>query len=488
MNTLKDPNNKIPFTIINIPLFYIIFLFFTIQYSLFTVHCSLAQLYMGIPDIAGKPAGTMILRDYEAIGVNPANLGLKDNNRVSVGIGYFGGNLQSKVLNFDEIKNDVINLDILFTPNQKLVNSLLFSTPDALNFNANFTWMGASVNLNRLGGIAVSLRDRIGFHFTANKGFSDVLFNGVNSNIYSDPKIFSKKISDVFDGTNILFIHTRELNIAYGVRITNLFDDIAIYGGIGYRYIWGLGLVDFNISPDNFTAVSSLGSSNYQINKGAIDSFSISNPNYLKNIFNSAGRGSAFDIGGNIVFLNKLKFGLSFNDIGSITWNKNVLQASNSNMKKLDPDQKGLKSYNAIEQIGYLFNSDGLMDFTASNTFVYKLPGTYRMGVSFKPTNNFEIGADMVTPINKVDGYKDYTYYSLGAQFDIIRILKLNAGVLYNAESYWHVPFGLTLSTRGYFDIYLATDDVLTYLNRNKYPVYSAALCVFRFNIPKKVK
>ena len=476
MNLQKMINNKI---------FY--FLFINLLLYVLPFHSVKAQFDMGIPGVTGKPGGTTILRDYEAIGVNPSNLGWDDNKRISFGIANIDLGLHSKALSFNDIYRIILHVDSTLSSKSKVQYSKLFNTKDGLNLGSNITWAAFSVNLSRLGGISFSLRDRINFHFTANQAFADVLFNGVNAFTFNDPNIFSKPISQVYDGTDIRFLHTREFNIAYGVRITNLFDDFAIYGGIGYRYIWGLGLVDIHANGDNLTAVTSLSSSTFKINTGVIDSFKIKNPNYLKSVFNSGGQGSAFDIGGSIIYKKKLKIGMSLLDMGSIVWNKNTMVGVNSDMKPLDNSQQGLKSFNVFNQIGYLFDKSGLFQFQQVKSYTYSLPSKYRMGAGLKISKMFEVGADMIVPLKEVNGYKDYTYYSAGFFLNVFSLLKLNAGVSGNTNTGWYIPAGLTISTKGMFEIYIATNDVLSYLNRQKNPIYSFTFCALRFNIGKKI-
>ena len=458
-----------------------ILLFFSINVS--------AQLNLGMNSIAGKPAGTTILRDYESIGVNPSNLAWENNKRVSLGLLYLNIDLESKALNKKEILDIIKNFGNDFTDSDKSKYASLFNTKNGLNLSSNICWLNLSVNMNRIGGLAFNLRDRIVTHFSANKYFADILFNGSSSSYLKDSSLYKQPISIVFNGTDVHFEHLRELNVAYGVKITDLPGDIKIYGGIGYRYIWGLSYLNIKADNENLTAQSSLNGSDVYVSDSVIKSIKLSNA-YLsaKSIFNSPGNGSAIDIGVSAIILNKLKFGASIVNLGSISWNKETYEGKNINMKKLDSTLTGLNSFNVIDQIGYIFNQDGLMEFKKVSSFKTNLPAEMRVGAGIRFSKLLSVGADVVTQLSDVYSNKGESIYSAGAEFNLFNVIKLNSGVSGNIDMGWNIPLGITLSTAGFYEIYLATNDVLTYFDRTRNPLLSFAVCAIRINISKKEK
>jgi len=179
---------------------------------------------------------------------------------------------------------------------------------------------------------------------------------------------------------------------------------------------------------------------------------------------------------------------MSVLDLGTITWDKKTLKGINVNMKKLDSMKTGLNSFNLFDEAYYLFDSSGLLEFTEIPSFTTKLPSRFRAGAGVKLGKRLEFCADIVTPLNDINGYTDKTFISAGIMLDFLGIFKINAGYVTNKKIGNNIPVGLTFSTKGIYEIYLATNDILTFINHTKNPMLSFAFCSFRLNIPRKIK
>ena len=452
-------------------LFNIIFSIFTIIFS--TIMCSYShgQTDLGTSFVTGKPGATTILRDYEAIGVNPANLGYDDNNRFSLGLGDINLNLQSRGLNFKNIDTSFIkkhkdnkNNFTVAQANQilKLVNN------DGANLNTSVTLAALSLHLGRLGGISFSLRDRILTHFSNNK-FTEATLDSLFNNKKLPP------ISTELNSTNISMEYLREINVAYGFKLPQLIPTLNIYAGIGYRYVIGLQYI--NLKSENYitTAESTINGSNYNEDFKTL----MHVPLKSSDMFKGEGHGSAIDLGLNAVLLNKIRFGISVTNIGSVKWNS--MQKAVADSAKINAIQKNIESF------GDLFNQANL--FKSVPGFKTSLPSEFRIGAGIKFTRFLEIGADIAKPLNNPDGYNSQTIMSAGVQLNIFRMIKFNTGISGNTNIGWNIPLGITLSSSGFYDIYFATNDILTYLNKTKNPMLSMAICAFRINLPpKKIK
>ena len=425
---------------------------------------SSAQSDMGTSFVTGKPASTIILRDYEAIGVNPANLGLDDNNRFSLGLGTVNINFQSRGMDFKSLissgssNNNQSSSDL---SNQlfKLFNK------DGMNLNTSLTIAGISLHLGRLGGISLSMRDRVIAHISDdnfNQAAIDSLFNGDKS----------PPISSILNSTNITIEYLRELNIAYGFKLFHLLPEIDIYGGVGYRYIMGIGYVNLKYDNNSAFALTSINGSNY--NHNIINLLHV--PLKSADMFNTDGRGSAIDVAANVVFLKKIKVCMSVNNIGSIKWNS--MQQVNATNVRIDSLQKQVKTF------GDLFNQDNL--FKKVPGFTAQLPAECRLGAGIKLSRLLEIGADIAKPLNRTDDYNSQTIMSAGLQLNLFNTFKVNTGISGNQNIGWNVPLGITLSAHGFYDIYLATNDILTYLSKTRNPMVSFAICAIRINLPAK--
>jgi hypothetical protein len=464
--------------------FNIILIILTFFLSIIIFTYSKAQTDLGTSFITGKPGATIISRDYEAIGVNPANLGLDDNNRFSLGIGAVNFNLQAKGIKFKDLissfsdKNNTNNNnnEIINYSNNDNKNSIKISSPqvtqilnlinnEGINMNTGVTLAGMSLHLGRLGGIGISLRDRVIMHFSNNNLTEpnlDSLLNAKNA----------PPASWVINGTKANIEYLRELNVAYGVKLPHLLPLLDIYAGFGYRYIAGLGYVNLKSFNNSTILQTSINSSNYAEN--ITDLLHV--PLKSADIFNADGRGSAIDIAANAVLLKKIKFGIAVVNIGSVKWNS--VQQANLTNAGIDTLQKH------VNTLKDLFNQESL--FKNLPGFTTQLPAECRIGAGIKLTRFLEVGADIAKPLNNPYGYYSQTIMSAGLQLNLFKMFIVNTGISGNRNIGWNLPVGITISTHGFYDIYFATNDILTYVNKTKNPMFSFAVCAVRLNLPAR--
>lgn len=195
-----------------------------------------AQVDMGIPSVTGKGgAANGVAKDWECIGINPANLGWKSNHDFSMSGLIVGLSVQSRALDYAQLKNAITHPTDTFTKADKKLFADLFTCQDGLNMQINMDWLALSFKVPHLGGFAMNVRDRTFGHVTLNKNAADVLFNGVNAAVFKDTANFIKNISTLFDGTKISYMHYREMNLAYGTKLFGIggtpdSSKVSVYG------------------------------------------------------------------------------------------------------------------------------------------------------------------------------------------------------------------------------------------------------------------
>lgn len=449
-----------------------------------------AQIDMGVPSAAGKGgASTAMAKNWEAIGINPSNLGWNSNYKFSMSIGNVGLSAQSRALNFAELKHAMLHPSDTFTTAEKQNYAELFTNPEGFNMTANLTWLATSLYLPKLGGLAFNVRDRAYAHVGLNHNAADILFNGRNADIYSDSSVYTKNISDVFDGCNITYLHFREANLSYGRRIAKFGAEdgegnpaIQIFAGAGVKYIWGFANTNAKFSNGQITGQSSF-STNYSINYGNIQNFT---PQGAGSIFNNVGTGIGFDFGASAIVKNKIRFAAAVTDMGSITWTNNVLFGSDTTMPHLDSTNYGMNNWEMSSQSEFLFGDDGFMNYQPGADFKSSLPTRLRLGVGIALGKRIDLGADLVIPMNKTLYNLSNPYLAIGADIKIFEVLKLNAGISGSADLGWNVPMGITLGPLGFFEIGIATGDVLTFIDKSRNPNISVCMGFLRFNLANK--
>src|SRR4029077_5564617 len=116
--------------------------------------------------------------DWEAIEINPSNLGWENNHAFSLGILNVGINIQDNAMTIPEIKH--INFkDSTF---QKQAENW-FTTPGGFNISSEVNWFAFSLYVKKIGGFAINLTDKIYGHAFTNPTAASLLLEGENSAI-----------------------------------------------------------------------------------------------------------------------------------------------------------------------------------------------------------------------------------------------------------------------------------------------------------------
>lgn len=107
---------------------------------IFLLLCSVnaySQIDMGIPTVTGKGGtATAMVLNFECFGINPSNLGWRNNYKFSLTVANVGLSAQSRALNFATLKNAMLHPSDTFSQAEKDEYATLFATPDGFNFNA----------------------------------------------------------------------------------------------------------------------------------------------------------------------------------------------------------------------------------------------------------------------------------------------------------------------------------------------------------------
>jgi len=441
---------------------------------------SFAQINFGSTTAAALGgAVTATAKDWEAIEINPANLGWKSNQPFCLGIAGIALGLQDNGISYSELSQfEHHSFDSITAPERQQIYNAA-TAPGGMNINATITWAALSFSIPKIGGFGISLTDEIFFHAQFNQGAANAVINLLNSDtaevialIKQDPNIFANSPTSLLSGSNVGGYHFRELNIDYGRKIltiktrsggiggasyqsseyqdsakasNNVTYPIIIYGGIGVKPIWGLG--DYN------SAIT--GSENVEEGSYVYD-----DPNYTKqilsNTFTASGHGYGVDLGLSASY-KKWKLGVSAIDLGKITWQNNRFVNTAVQFPAADSATSILAN-----------NSKVLQYFTARGTgpnYTTQLPSRFRSGISYQPLRGWDLSADFVAPLNKVEGNLLAPYIAFGTHIRIAHAMSVSIGFANEKGFPNAVPVGVFLSLLGNFQVFAATDDLLAYLN-----------------------
>ena len=423
---------------------------------------------------------------YQAIGVNPANLGRLGQPKVSFTIGEIGVGVASRSLSKSFFERIIFERTERITPADKaeLLNAL--SNENAFNLNVDATTLGVAVSLpNGLGSIAISNRQRLSAHLALNRNAADVVINGKSAASLQPyyPTVGAAtlpppRLSEFLDGTAIQMAWTSEYNIAYGLRVLDK-PGFKLSAGAGYRYIQGIGIADIRAEGSELTAYSSL-SPVFSVDYGALvssPSFNYKNGSGLSPV----GSGHGADVGLSAEIGKVVQLSASLTDVGTMTWTGNVVTANNQQLQPTSAT--GIDTYDVLKEVLKQFDTDkqNIFEYQAQQKRTASLPAKLRLGVGFRLSSLFEAGVDFTAPLNKVSGNLTAPFVGLGVDFKPTNWLRLSSGVGGGAGYGASLPLGITLVT-SVWEAGVSSRDVTGYFSE-KAPYYSLGLGFLRFKI-----
>ncbi|MCC2546962.1 DUF5723 family protein [Hymenobacter sp. BT175] len=431
--------------------------------------------------------------DYQAIGINPGNLGRIGGAKVAFTVGEFGLGAGTQSLTRDQFRNFIYDYEKGLTRDDKLALAKAFTSDNALNANADATTFALAVAIPSLGTVAISNRQRIASHVALNQNAAEIMFLGKNAPIVTNnfnpdgtPKNVATlpQLSSALDGTALQLAWYNEYNIAYGNRVIDKPTFQLSVGG-GYRYIQGIGVVDVRIDGGAVEAYSAL-SPLFKINYGSLQTNpNASGFNYRTNAggLQPVGTGHGFDFGVAMEAGKALRLGLSLTDMGKMTWEGNLLTANDQKLRYLESE--GVNSYNFIKEAAQLFagGTESLFQYQAQSKRTASLPTKLRAGAGFRISEYFETGLDVTLPMNKVAGNLSSPFVGLGVDYKPTRWVRLSSGVTAGAGYSVSVPLGVTF-TAGPYEGGISTRD-LTGLLFTEHPYISMAAGFLRFKFGK---
>jgi hypothetical protein len=430
---------------------------------------------------------------YQAIGINPANLGRADGARVAFTIGEVGAGVGSQSLTRTQFDKLIFHSgDVLSAAERtELVNGL--TSDNTLQFNADVTAFALSVKLPAgLGGLAFSAHQRLNGRLAFNRNGADIVVNGRNAALirqYYDaagnPRSGSTppQLSAALDGTVMQLAATNEYNVSYGKEIISVPGALKLTAGVGYRYIQGVGVADARFSGSGgltaYTALSPVFGFSYSPSLQGNPSFNYQNGGELSPV----GTGHGFDLGLAAEIGKVVRVGASVTDLGTMNWKGNVLTVNDQQLRY--PQYDGTTDYNVVQGIIDQFADDNksLFTYQPAREYKAKLPAKLRLGGGVRISEYFEAGLDVTVPLNKVAGNLASTFVGAGLDFKPVRWLRLSSGVSGGAGYRASLPVGLTIVT-SVWEAGLSTRDVTGYFSE-KSPYVSGAFGVLRFKIGK---
>ncbi len=328
----------------------------------------------------------------DAIGVNPANLALRDYSKFSMKTliplpplsislttpisiekyNYFFGGV-------DDGHGNTVGRYLTQADKDEL-NQLLGESDLIFNFNMNY--LSFAININeRVGSFGFAFVDHFGTNLRLSKVFTDLIFSG----------LYPAKIYNLSD-MDIKLSYTRELSFSYGRKIADFDNNFLkdLYAGLGIKFIKGYYYLSTNKNNSHFVYDESTGivkgswdyeiyhafSPNFGINYGKDSISKVENGGFTFSP-DPAGSGMGFDIGLNANVNDQMRVAIALVNIGSIKWDKN--QATIKGIGDFE-----FEGYNSKEQLDSLSDKFKQVTSDLKSSFTTGLPTTLRFGISYQ--------------------------------------------------------------------------------------------------------
>jgi hypothetical protein len=485
---------------------HIIVLFFAFFYTF--SHFCFAQLEMSAFTATGRGgAATTFATDYQAIGVNPANLGVQRSFRdpmLTFGFLEFNASFFSEGMTRGELAQSVFEpTSNNFSYADKIAAKNKFADK-ANSLNVDFMLFGAAIQLKKYGGFAFSIRDKIQFYAKLNPLSANILFLGHNSDYFTNIELSdgtrlpnsssitpeqrektvagfidakdAKTYGEILNGSRFSMSWYREYNFSYGNKIYDSYNFTA-HAGVGFKLVKGIALIDVSaennqLKKDNIAVSKTLGIT-------ILDSVAVRDPNqqyegFVQNATNlnkflgaePIATGYGIDLGINLVIRRSLYLGAAVTNLGNVGWESNTFKLQNDKLETIEGG--GLNGYSILAASANTFKLAGAgaaLKLKGSERITEALPSVIRVGGSYEYFRTFHVGLDVIIPRNKAAGNLENPLVTLGGEYRLTRYIRLSTGVSIGGnQARPNVPAGIVFSLRKkWFEAGIATRDVISY-------------------------
>jgi hypothetical protein len=483
--------------------------FFTLCIS----YSALGQTEGSAFTLTGMGVATPFATDYQALGINPANLDLKKQyeRRTTFGFMETGLSLYSEVLSKSDIRKNLYreNMRDLSISEKKDLAIEFANSRNA--FDIDVTTFGVAVQTNKAGTFSFSTKERVDYYSKLGQQVADLMWLGYSSDYFDslvvanangtldtipnmadiDPEVLQRVVkgftalqnaqtlSQLIKGTEFRFSWIQEYNLGWGKRLIGK-ENFELHGGVGLKLIVGRGMTEILANGGETTVFGAL-SPVFGIDYSDI---SQGNPSAIPedaSKLKPVGMGFGFDLGATAVVREKFILSAAVTDIGSVNWSGNVYTLKDIDL--LEFQNGGMDNVDFVEQIEKLNGSDGILEWQGTSSRTTKLPSTMRAGFGFNNHKNIRAGVDIIAPLSDELGSLDKAVIAFGGEFSPIKHIHLQAGIVQGGNYGTKIPVGIYFTLgKGAYEFGVSSRDFVTFFRDND-PTLSMAFGFLRFRV-----
>lgn len=456
----------------------------------------------------GRAAATTFVTDYQAIGINPANLGWKwphEGKHVAFGLLEGTYAVHSDALTRNDFRDRVQNTDFRFTEAEREEAARTFANAGAMAM-ADLMWAGFCYANGQVGGLALQVRDRVQVSAKFGPRMAQLLFEGRRSDYFdllvlatgdtvanyanmspdslalvvlgvaTEPQLLGR----VIGGTDIGLTWYREMNFSYGRHLVRN-DDLEVGLGIGLKYLQGIGIMDVRAEHGRLNGFSSL-SPDFQIDYQRAEWMPGATLTGGMAAFpKTVGRGFGIDVGLAMLIKRSWKFGAALTDLGSIRWTGNLYRATDGSL--VDLAMSGLENLDIISGLEDFVTKSGVLQWESTQERVIPLASTARIGIGKLLGERAELGLDVILPLNDAAGNLRSPVAGTGVDIRPFPWFQLSTGAVAGGGMPVKLPVGITfIAGNGTWEAGFASRDVITFFTRRN-PTLSLSMGFLRFRL-----
>ena len=467
----------------------------------------------------GKGVATTFVTDYHSLGINSSALGWKpsvEGKKFTVGSTEFGAGIYSDSMNVDKLKKlygavrtQISNNDSEPANWQEQQQYAADYMRSGLTMFADYNWLGFSYQNEKFGGVAVNIRESYSWYSKLNEELTNILFKGkladyfdsltvvfgADTSVIANNPNYSQDTLDavilctistplnlgqISRGSEVRLSWNRYYNFGYGRKIFGKDSLFVVYGGIGGRFIQSMAMFNMESRDDGFYMYSSI-TPNFDIDYGAIANFNPSNYSQSGAIPTVVGNGYGFDLSASALLFNKLKVAAAVNNIGQVTYKRNVYKVNDTLVGSLAVN--GLSDYDVTQSVDEFLRDGGVFELLGVEQYTLKNAANLRLGASLDIGNIASVGIDVVAPFNSSNpGSLVNPVVSIGGEIRLVKFMAISAGYFGGGIYKNNIPVGINFKLKeGMYEFGVSSYDALSFFMKESNSI-SAAFGFARFH------
>ncbi len=315
---------------------------------------------------------------------------------------------------------------------------------------------------------------------TSRIAFSQNLAPDTAAGIYSVHLANPLDLSSFTQGTSVRLIWNRNYNFGYGLKLFGNEEKLALFGGIGFRFIQSMAYYDLQSDAGGLRVNSSIDLDDLTA-QGFASNINPFNASSIGGIFSKPiGNGFGLDFSASAILFNKIRVAAAVNNIGSVKYDQFKYTGNTALPQEIAVEDFDPASSAATVQ-GLLSGSQ-LLNYQGKETVKVSNASNFRFGANIQLIKQLNVGIDFVSPFDKDNPLSiPNGIFAFGLDFRPVKFISLNVGFINGGLYQGYVPAGINFILKnGTYEFGISSQDIVHFITNSGNSV-SAAFGFARF-------